>query len=239
MKRPLFRKQWGHNPVAVNQANENKKVMIALKQFESVSNYCEEVKCRHETMAKHFGETETEKCGDRCDGCTIGKQVSRELDCLGKVGSCKTYTKMQYDEPNAAFDEYNPDLYGGKRGGFGFESAELGKDEGPGSAFPDESAADNTKFIMNEFKKRKGKANIPKGKEEEVDIHSGYSFDCPLDDPGSKSVAKLGWRVRLACYHQLHEALETNHVNGYLEQPEKAATCEAEVKIVCPMHRGN
>jgi superfamily II DNA helicase RecQ len=89
IKRPLFKKQWGKNPVAVNQENENRKVMISLKQFESVTNYCEKVTCRHQTMAQFFGEA-TDKCGDRCDGCTIGKQVGRELDCLGRIGqACK------------------------------------------------------------------------------------------------------------------------------------------------------
>ena len=135
MKRPLFRKR---QQVGVNQEAENKKVMKQLKQFDSVTSYCETVACRHQAIAKHFGEN-TEKCTDRCDACTIGKQVSRELNCLGQVGSVRTYTKIEIDEPNQAFDEYNPDLYGGKRGGFGFESAELGKDAGPSDAFKDES----------------------------------------------------------------------------------------------------
>ena len=95
------------------------------------------------------------------------------------------------------------------------------------SPLPEQS----TKFIMAEFKKRKGKATIPKKREEESDLHVGFAADCPLDDPGNDSIAKLGWRVRLACYKQLHEVLETNHVNGYLEQPEKAAVCEEEVRV--------
>ena len=69
----------------VNQEAENRKVMIQLKQFESVGNYCEEVTCRHKSMAKAFGEV-TDKCGDRCDACTKPKQLNRELDCLVKVG---------------------------------------------------------------------------------------------------------------------------------------------------------
>ena len=136
------------------------------------------------------------------------------MDCLGKVGSCRTYTRIDEGDNNEFSEEYNPDLYGGKRGGFGFESAELADGAGPSDAFKDES---NMKFIMNEFKKRKGKASIPKGKREQVDIHTGFPDDCPLDDPGSKAVPKLGWRVRLACYSQLKEVLETNHVNGYIE----------------------
>lgn len=234
MKRPLFRKNRNRfgQAIAVNQEHENRKVQIQLKQFESVSNYCENVTCRHQTMAKFFGET-IEKCGDRCDGCTIGKQVNRELDCLGKVGSCRTYTTIQEVDAlqNDASDEYNPSLYGGKRGGFGFESAELTND-GPAEAFHDESEEQSTKFIQNQFKKRKGKATLPKGADaEESDIHTGYDEDCPLDDPGSRAVSKLGWRVRLACYKQLHDVLETNHVNGYLEQPEKGMMCEEEVRV--------
>lgn len=80
MKKPLFRKQrFGAPQIAVNQEAENRKVMMQLKQFESVTNYCEQVKCRHQTIAKHFGD-QTAICKDRCDACTIGKQVSR--NCL-------------------------------------------------------------------------------------------------------------------------------------------------------------
>ena len=46
-------------------------------------------------------------------------------------------------------------------------------------------------------------------KEEEEDIHFGYSDDCPLIDPGSKKIPKVGWRVREACYHKLYEVLGT------------------------------
>ena len=41
----------------------------------------------------------------------------------------------------------------------------------------------------------------------EEDIHSGYSDECPLIDPGSKKIPKVGWRVREACYHKLYEVL--------------------------------
>ena len=48
--------------------------------------------------------------------------------------------------------------------------------------------------------------NIPNAEPEE-DIHSGYSDECPLIDPGSKKIPKVGWRVREACYHKLYEVL--------------------------------
>ena len=48
--------------------------------------------------------------------------------------------------------------------------------------------------------------NIP-NKEPEEDIHTGYSDECPLIDPGSKKIPKVGWRVREACYHKLYEVL--------------------------------
>ena len=114
------------------------------------------------------------------------------------IGSCRSYTTIEEKEENGAFDEYNPDLYGGKREGYGFENADLKdfKDSGPSAAFTDETSS----IINAEFKKRKGKVNIPKGKkkeEEEENIHIGFDPDCPLDDPGNASVQKLGWRVRL------------------------------------------
>ena len=53
--------------------------------------------------------------------------------------------------------------------------------------------------------------NIP-NKEHDEDIHSGYSEECPLIDPGSKKIPKVGWRVREACYHKLYEVL--GELNG-------------------------
>ena len=53
--------------------------------------------------------------------------------------------------------------------------------------------------------------NIPNAEPEE-DIHSGYSDECPLIDPGSKKIPKVGWRVREACYHKLYEVLGEFHV---------------------------
>ena len=48
--------------------------------------------------------------------------------------------------------------------------------------------------------------NVP-AKEEQEDIYSGYPIDIPLIDPDYRKIAKLGWRVRLACYNKLLEVL--------------------------------
>ena len=61
------------------------------------------------------------------------------------------------------------------------------------------------KGVMNEFLTII-LVNIP-NKEPEEDIHTGYSDECPLIDPGSKKIPKVGWRVREACYHKLYEVL--------------------------------
>lgn len=48
--------------------------------------------------------------------------------------------------------------------------------------------------------------NVP-AKEEQEDIYSGYPIDTPLIDPAYRKIAKLGWRVRMACYNKLLEVL--------------------------------
>lgn len=156
IKRPLFRK---FNKVPINQDAENKKVMVQLKQFETVSKYCEEIECRHKVIAKAFGEI-TEPCGNRCDACTKPKQLNRELDCLGKVGSKRLGGIMieQDEDGGWGFDNHDPTLYGGKRGGYGFEVADK-ENEGPSTAFKDESSRTSS-IIAAEFKKR----NKSKGK---------------------------------------------------------------------------
>ena len=213
IKKPLFRKQWGRNKNSppVNQEAENRKVMIQLKQFEAVGNYCEDIQCRHKAMAKAFGET-TEKCGDRCDACTKPSQLNRELDCLGKVGVGNRLGSLmeEPEEPNSfgGFVNHDPELYGGKRNGFGFEVHD--KENEPKSAFKDESSG-TSNIIAAEFKRRKkGSCSKPFQKPiktEEDDIHSGYPEDIPIIDPSSKKIAKVGWKVRNACYEKLYEVL--------------------------------
>ena len=165
IKRPLFRK---FNKVPINQDAENKKVMVQLKQFETVSKYCEEIECRHKVIAKAFGEV-TEPCGNRCDACTKPKQLNRELDCLGKVGSKRLGGIMieQDEDGGWGFDNHDPTLYGGKRGGYGFEVADK-ENEGPSTAFKDESSGTSS-IIAAEFKKR----NKSKG-ETIISMHSVY-----------------------------------------------------------------
>lgn len=226
IKKPLFRKRVDQPGNA--EANKN-KIMVQLKQFESVTNYCEAVDCRHMRMAKFFGE-KTEKCETNCDGCTNKAQLGRELDCMGKVGSCKTYTKIAEGDDNDAFDDYDPNIYGGRRGGYGFERN--GLDE-PSDAFKDESSGTSSVIAAEFEKRRKSKATIPHAKQKETadDLYTGFADDSPLEDPGSTKVTGLGWRVRQACYEQLREVLETNHVNYYIENSEKGELCEIEVRV--------
>ncbi|CBY15192.1 unnamed protein product [Oikopleura dioica] len=173
------------------QQQNKKKVMIQLRQFESVTKYCEATDCRHRTMAKFFGEN-TDDCKTNCDGCTNKVQVARELDCMGKVGSCKTYTKISEEDDNDAFAEYNPDIYGGRRGGYGFE-----RPDEPSEAFKDEVEAGTgtTSVILNEFKKRRAaqaKLSIPEKKkaaeEEKALLYVGFPDDTPLIDPANQSL---------------------------------------------------
>jgi ATP-dependent DNA helicase Q5 len=185
IKKPLM---WKKKDIG-NAEQNKKKVMIQLRQFESVTKYCEGTDCRHKTMAKFFGEN-TEDCKTNCDGCTNKAQVSRELDCMGKVGSCKTYTKISEEDDNDAFAEYNPDLYGGRRGGYGFERA----DE-PSEAFKNEveGGTGTTSVILDEFKKRRAaqaKLSIPQKKkaaeEEKALLYVGFPDDTPLIDPANQ-----------------------------------------------------
>ena len=67
------------------------------------------------------------------------------------------------------------------------------------------SAIKDFKWLWNEFLTFI-LVNIP-NKEPEEDIHTGYSDECPLIDPGSKKIPKVGWSVREACYHKLYEVL--------------------------------
>ena len=43
--------------------------------------------------------------------------------------------------------------------------------------------------------------------EEAENIHIGYPDDTPLIEPSYAKIAKLGWRVRMACYDKLFEVL--------------------------------
>jgi hypothetical protein len=46
-----------------------------------------------------------------------------------------------------------------------------------------------------------------------------------------KMSVQIVTHLRLACYSQLREVLETNHVNSYLENAEKAGLCDIEVRV--------
>merc|ERR1711892_89186 len=223
IKRPLFRKQWqkrGQPVKAVNQDAENKKVYCQLAQFEQVAKFCEDVECRHKVIARAFGE-DIEKCGDRCDACTKPTQLNRELDCLGRVGSKRLGSMV---EKEGDFD--SSDMYGGGRNGMTGTGFEKHDDEGGGSfkPFKDESES-NLKFTKSLLAKRKGKVLLPSSEEAE-NIHIGYPDDTPLIEPSYAKIAKLGWRVRMACYDKLFEVLVSNHTAFYLESEIKQSLCD-------------
>ncbi|KAK3099186.1 hypothetical protein FSP39_000705 [Pinctada imbricata] len=205
----------------------------ATESFDALVSYCEDMKCRHYSIAKYFGDPKPE-CNGSCDCCRSPRKVEKALD---EMQRC-SYGGMKKGVPGGAiyYSEEGEcdDMYeGGRRGAkiewndyLGGESDEEGEYHRQQREDEKEKKERQT-FIMKEFKKRKGNADDrPKPEDEFVPPDD----DCPLRDASSQKIPRLTVKTREHCLQMIENKLRENFGHYYIDVPHKLAAVEYEPK---------
>ncbi|KAM3921183.1 ATP-dependent DNA helicase Q5 [Leptodactylus fuscus] len=172
----------------------------AMAGFEAMVNFCEELGCRHATIASYFGDDKP-LCDKSCDCCKNPRAVKQQIENLqglqlnGKSRTCI----QQPGAPPGPFG-YDPGLYEGGRKGYGFARYDEDSDEGS------EESSDNRKREWNSFYQKQ--MNLRKSRELEEFILP--SEDSPLKDGANDKIPKLTVKAREHCLKMLEEAISKN-----------------------------
>ncbi|NXX43112.1 RECQ5 helicase, partial [Tricholaema leucomelas] len=176
----------------------DKAVMTA---FDALVNFCEQLGCRHNAIAKFFGDV-TPPCNKGCDFCKNPGAVKRQLESLEHCSN--SWSKTCIGPTGSSWDRYDPELYeGGRRGCRGFSSYD---EEGSGHGA--EADEESRKREWDNFYKKQ--MSLRRGKEPEKDNFVPPSADCPLKDASSRRISKLTVKGREHCLKLLEEALSAN-----------------------------
>ncbi|XP_064007096.1 ATP-dependent DNA helicase Q5 isoform X2 [Pogoniulus pusillus] len=176
----------------------DKAVMTA---FDALVNFCEQLGCRHNAIARFFGDV-TPPCNKGCDFCKNPGAVKRQLESLEHCSN--SWSKTCIGPTGSSWDRYDPELYeGGRRGCRGFSSYD---EEGSGHGA--EADEESRKREWDNFYKKQ--MSLRRGKEPEKDNFVPPSADCPLKDASSRRISKLTVKGREHCLKLLEEALSAN-----------------------------
>ncbi|XP_052282182.1 ATP-dependent DNA helicase Q5-like isoform X2 [Dreissena polymorpha] len=214
-----------------NEAKRSKKkdkdavklqLKAAMKNFEAMVTFCEEIKCRHWSIAQFFGD-EKPACGGSCDACKDPKGVEKNLlelqrGMFASVNQRKGPGTMYYVDEDVSGDMYGGGRKGAKIDTEDYDDRYASGDEDYNSREAQESREkkERTSFIMNQFKKRKGEGESSKAEE-----FVPPSEDCPLREAASQRIPKLTVVAREHCMSLIENALVSNYVQYYRDVPEK------------------
>ncbi|WAQ98421.1 RECQ5-like protein [Mya arenaria] len=192
----------------------------AMKNFEIMISFCEEVSCRHWSISKFFGDDKPE-CGKSCDACKEPREIEKQLQELRR-GMFASVNKrkggagtMFYVEEDGADEMYGKGRKGAKMDTDDYDSQFLGDDDDETQEARDRKQ--RSSFIQKQFKIRKNNAGITN--EEFIPP----SDDCPLREADSQRIPKLTVAAREHCMELLEKALLTNYCQFYRDQPSKQA----------------
>jgi len=166
--------------------------------FETMVKYAQEIKCRHEVVAKYFGD-ELPKCNKSCDVCKYPGRVTSQVNAFKEA---ITFSSTTISKKESLEDR--KELYGGGRHGAdtNYDEGEIISDDDNGDNPPQSNGLGN--LIKTEFKKRKNTSNGV-----EV-ILEKPSIDTKLTEPHSKKIPKLLISVREHCLKLLTSAVRSN-----------------------------
>ncbi|XP_030837005.1 ATP-dependent DNA helicase Q5 [Strongylocentrotus purpuratus] len=219
-------------------SSPGKPSKASMQSFEALVKFCEEAKCRHESIAKYFDD-KLPSCGSMCDVCKTPEVVKKRIDEMqrGIMGgpAKKNHMGRTYIEKNP-LNVHDDDLYGGGR--YGRDVTYVGKKRKPGDwsddddfNTDDDDDDDNSSglrdVVQAEFRRRKRKKmKADRRQTEEIDPN------CKLKNPKSNTVPGLTIQVREYCMQLLDKALRENiraafsdESNGLTSNEDKAQRC--------------
>ncbi|XP_041458378.1 ATP-dependent DNA helicase Q5-like [Lytechinus variegatus] len=188
-----------------------------MQSFEALVKFCEEAKCRHESIAKYFDD-KLPSCGSMCDVCKTPKVVKKRIDEMqrGIMGgpAKKNHMGRTYIEKNP-LNVHDDELYGGGR--YGRDVTYVGTKRKPADWSDDDdyntdedddddgNRSGMRDLVQAEFRRRKKKKiKADTQKTEEIDPN------CKLKNPQSSKVPGLTIKVREHCMQLLEKALRAN-----------------------------
>lgn len=161
-----------------------------MLSFEAMVKYAQDDKCRHEAIAKYFGD-DPPNCNKSCDVCKFPSKVSSQVNSFKEA---ITFTSTSMSKPQ---DDDTSEMYGGGRRGADTKY----DDDGEIVSDKEDGLGD---FIKDEFKKRNSFKKAFKTIPEKVDLNT------KLIEPHNSRIAKLAVSVREHCLKLLNSALKSN-----------------------------
>lgn len=92
---------------------KKEQAKAAIKSFNTMIHYCENVSCRHAVFSSHFGD-EAQNCQNKCDACLNTRVAERQLE---QFYGCLLQKSEYRTKPLEIVNGADPDLYGGGRYG--------------------------------------------------------------------------------------------------------------------------
>ncbi|XP_065176564.1 ATP-dependent DNA helicase Q5-like [Sycon ciliatum] len=199
-------------------------VRAQQSSFEELVKYCLGTSCRHESIAKHFGDP-LPQCKDLCDCCREPNAVRKMLS----TGHLSKSANSRYSTVAGGVERHAPDseMYGGGRWGHrkanGADAlGESGSDDEGGSYDGDGERAYGkslTEGLADELRKRRHVGDIAPASLGT----NNPGLQCRLVNPTSKRIPSLHFKVREHCLNRIETALVTNaatvgHPSGLTEE---------------------
>ncbi|XP_023171385.2 ATP-dependent DNA helicase Q5 isoform X1 [Drosophila hydei] len=125
----------------------------ALRQFERIVNFCEQIRCRHKLFADYFGDP-SPACTAQCDVCKRPKQAEKALETFQKL--CMDATFKSDISLQDCSDLYEGGRAGSKRAAQDYASADSDQESEQSHAAQAKRMKKETEnFIREQFKLRK------------------------------------------------------------------------------------
>ncbi|XP_047125556.1 ATP-dependent DNA helicase Q5 isoform X1 [Hydra vulgaris] len=163
-----------------------------MLNFETMVNYVQSISCRHEYIAKYFGD-DIPQCNRSCDVCKNSEKATAQLNAF-KDSINFTSTTISLKSSNKTNN-----LYGGGKNGIDtkYDDGEITSDGEDTSKDSDLSS-----LIKKEFEKRKTYKTS--------DTDERPSINTKLIEPYNKKIPKLSISVREHCLKLITSALRSN-----------------------------
>ncbi|CAF3835447.1 unnamed protein product [Rotaria sordida] len=187
-------------------ADEQKTSM--LNGFNSLVQYCEEVKCRHLVICNYFGDMSMKPCETMCDVCTQRELVSINLQNLKKKKFDKTINRNSTNRiihrNEGSEEQYEGGRLGNRRDEREYHGTNNDDDNDYRHDHDAETAKLATKLVFNELKRRGAAMEIkPK-------TWTAASANCPLIDPTNRKIPNVTIQLREHVCRKLKEVLVEN-----------------------------
>ncbi|XP_066931580.1 ATP-dependent DNA helicase Q5-like [Clytia hemisphaerica] len=189
------------------KAEKSTSFSAEMLSFEAMVKYAQEIKCRHETISKYFGDTGKPECDRLCDVCKSPAKVTHLVNAFKETISFNS-TKISKPHSSSANS-----LYGGGKFGEQDDGEIISGDESESGDENDEEDKEGAlnDVIKDEFKKRRGSNSGV-----EI-IMEKPSLDTKLIEPHSTKIPKLPVSVREHCLKLVTSALRSNASNDKIE----------------------